>query len=272
MKRIALTFITIAAMLMCTVSVYALPGIPTKAEFTKAIKVDGCSSYADVREINSNMPSGYLDGGTAFYVYKELKKYYYGTTETAEDPKNYENFVYVQKDDTISSAEVIGPDVGEDIGETVKAKTTDLLNLRKGPGTGFDAIKVLDKGQKVTYNTTINTSGEWAYVKAGSDHGWVFTEYLEEVDDTAKAQTADKDKAEADDSGDKAEASSEDKAGETSGDQGDQSAAGNTDKSKSSSEASTRSNLTIIIVCSCFVAALLLALIAFMLIRKKDRD
>ena len=154
MKRIIVTFAIIAALLISSVPVYADMGIPTTAEFTVAIRLDGCSAYEDTSDLDSNMPSKYLDGGVAFYVYNNFDGFYYGTTESAKDPQHYENFVYVRPEDTISSDTEVDSDSGEDTGYTIEADTTDELNLRTGPGLGFKVKKVLKKGTGVTYTHT----------------------------------------------------------------------------------------------------------------------
>jgi N-acetylmuramoyl-L-alanine amidase len=59
------------------------------------------------------------------------------------------------------------------IGE--KVVSTYELNVRKGPGTEYSKVGLLNEGNKVTiYNIT----GDWAYISYGSLKGYVHTAYL----------------------------------------------------------------------------------------------
>lgn len=59
--------------------------------------------------------------------------------------------------------------------ETTHA-TTATLNLRKGAGTGFPVIKVVDQGAKVK---TVVQQGLWAQIQCGDLLGWVPNMYLQ---------------------------------------------------------------------------------------------
>ena len=62
--------------------------------------------------------------------------------------------------------------------ETLVAKTTDYLNLRKGAGTSYGVITTLPKGTTVT--VVDNSNSEWAKVRTSSGvEGWCSKEYLE---------------------------------------------------------------------------------------------
>lgn len=54
--------------------------------------------------------------------------------------------------------------------------TTATLNLRKGAGTGYPVIKVVDQGAKVK---TLVQQGLWAQVQWGELMGWVPSMYLQ---------------------------------------------------------------------------------------------
>ncbi len=57
-----------------------------------------------------------------------------------------------------------------------KAVTTaSSLNLRHGPGTSYGIITALAKGTPVVVKSV---SGNWAYVTAGSQNGYVYTQYI----------------------------------------------------------------------------------------------
>lgn len=252
MKRIILTFAIIATMLICSMPVYADMGIPTTAEFTVAIRLDGCNAYEDTSDLNSNMPSKYLDGGVAFYVYNDFDGFYYGTTETAKDPQHMENFVYVRPEDTISSDTEVEPEAGEDTGYTIEADTTDELNLRTGPGIGFKVKKVLKKGTGVTYTHTFQGDGEWAYVSSGNDYGWVSVKYLNIKNKTERG-------AEPNTNVENEDADEEKDMGEME--------MLESDKAK----ASDNKYLVAGVICICLGAAILIASIAYYLLKKRGR-
>ncbi len=56
--------------------------------------------------------------------------------------------------------------------------TTATLNLRKGSGTGYPVLKVIDQGSKVR---SILQQGLWSQVQAGKLMGWVPSMYLQEI-------------------------------------------------------------------------------------------
>ena len=252
MKRIIVTFAIIATMLICSMPVYADMGIPTTAEFTVAIRLDGCNAYEDTSDLNSNMPSKYLDGGVAFYVYNDFDGFYYGTTETAKDPQHMENFVYVRPEDTINSDTEVDSDSGEDTGYTIEADTTDELNLRTGPGIGFKVKKVLKKGTGVTYTHTFQGDGEWAYVSSGSDYGWVSVKYLNIKNKTERG-------AEPSTNVENQDTDEEENFGENEMLEDDK------------AKASDNKYLVAGVICICLGAAILIASIAYYLLKKRGR-
>ena len=253
MKRIIVTFAIIATMLICSMPVYADMGIPTTAEFTVAIRLDGCNAYEDTSDLNSNMPSKYLDGGVAFYVYNDFFFNDTATTETAKDPQHIENFVYVRPEDTLSSGTEIEQESGEDTGYTVEADTTDELNMRTGPGIGFKVKKTLKKGTGVTYTHTFQGDGEWAYVSAGSDYGWVSAKYLDTKNKTERdaEPSTNVENQDTDDEKDMGEMEmlEDDKA-----------------------DTSSRKYLVAGIICICVGAAILIAAIAYSQLKKRNRE
>ncbi len=69
---------------------------------------------------------------------------------------------------------------------TVKTtKTTDKLNLRKGPGAQYASLTILKKG--TVLNPSGKTSGKWRQVKVGKYTGWVSADYLKTTVGVAKA-------------------------------------------------------------------------------------
>lgn len=56
--------------------------------------------------------------------------------------------------------------------------TTATLNLRKGSGTGYPVLKVIDQGSKVR---SMLQQGLWSQVQAGKLLGWVPSMYLQEI-------------------------------------------------------------------------------------------
>ncbi|QCY48412.1 MFS transporter [Glutamicibacter creatinolyticus] len=55
-------------------------------------------------------------------------------------------------------------------------QTTATLNLRKGSGTGYPVIKVVDQGAKVK---VMLQQGLWAQIQWGDSQGWVPSMYLQ---------------------------------------------------------------------------------------------
>lgn len=49
------------------------------------------------------------------------------------------------------------------------------VNLRGGPGTGYNKVQLLDKGTQVKGAAK---SGEWTFVAVGGKFGWIKSEYL----------------------------------------------------------------------------------------------
>jgi len=60
------------------------------------------------------------------------------------------------------------------------AKSTTALNIRSGPGTGYDVVDALYTGEKVAVKKCTN-SGKWCYVDHSGPDGWVAAKYLKKV-------------------------------------------------------------------------------------------
>ena len=54
--------------------------------------------------------------------------------------------------------------------------TTDTLNVRKGPGTSYDIVGKVTKGEVFTI---VEVNGDWGYLKSGA--GWIHLGYTEPV-------------------------------------------------------------------------------------------
>ena len=53
--------------------------------------------------------------------------------------------------------------------------TTTRVNFRKGPGTNYSSMQVIEKGQTVEF---LGESGDWANVKYNSKTGYIHKDYL----------------------------------------------------------------------------------------------
>ena len=61
--------------------------------------------------------------------------------------------------------------------ETYKVKiTTDVLNIRSGPGTSYDIVGSVKKGDVYTI---VDTQDNWGKLKSGA--GWICLDYTEKV-------------------------------------------------------------------------------------------
>ena len=67
------------------------------------------------------------------------------------------------------------PTVKPETSKGTTAYITGSVNMRKGAGTNFGIIKVLTRGEEITFYSL--TDG-WYYVKAGSDTGYVSSKYV----------------------------------------------------------------------------------------------
>ncbi len=60
------------------------------------------------------------------------------------------------------------------------------LNVRSGPGTDYDIIKQIPNGEKVEI---IEQKGEWVKIKHNEKDGWVYSEYINNTDDSQDKTT-----------------------------------------------------------------------------------
>lgn len=64
---------------------------------------------------------------------------------------------------------------------SIQYVTTDSLNLRYGPGTEYEVIETLPKGEIISEAGRMNSGpNDWIYVIYGMSNGWVNTEYLQQ--------------------------------------------------------------------------------------------
>jgi uncharacterized protein YraI len=62
-------------------------------------------------------------------------------------------------------------------GEQLCAVTTELINLRSGPGANFPVVGVLPMDSVLIILR--NASGGWQQVASRLGSGWVFTDYIQ---------------------------------------------------------------------------------------------
>ena len=63
--------------------------------------------------------------------------------------------------------------------------TGDYVNFRKGPSTSYASLGQLNKGDKVEY---ISVSGSWTKVKYNGQTGYVYSQYVSQVNSEAKTE------------------------------------------------------------------------------------
>ncbi len=74
-----------------------------------------------------------------------------------------------------STGTTTSPDEPDESKATTAYISTGTINMRKGPGTDYGVIKVLQKGDEITcYQLTDG----WYFIKAGSDTGYVSSKYV----------------------------------------------------------------------------------------------
>ena len=207
MKRPVYVIILSALLLAGGIPAYADMGIPDEPRYTVAIDIYGADYYYDWDSMDYGSPDGSYAGGQKFYVWAEYGEgRIQGTTNPKASSDDFDSMPYIYSSDTMRESERVSPDVGDRTEDTVYAATTDKLNLRTGPGTGFKVLKVLDNGANVEYDYTFRTDTVWMYVRADGLEGWVSGDYLrtkkvgtntednaneEAIDNTADTQIGD---------------------------------------------------------------------------------
>lgn len=177
MKKVLSVLIMGLLIIMSSIPVCADMGAPSEPEYTAVLKIEGVPFYIDYEDYQNGKSSGTLTGGQAFYVWDTFDEILRGTTDPNAGPDQFLDFVYIYNGDIVSAADMVSPAVGTEVASTT-ATTTDALNLRYGPGTGFKIIKTLNKDTEVTYDHTYKTDTTWMYVNAGGASGWVSGDYL----------------------------------------------------------------------------------------------
>lgn len=181
MKRIIAAMMTMAALLLGGLTAYADIGIPEGTRQQAVIKPGGADYYLNVDGDNPES-AGRLDGGTAFYYVmgSSVNGYHYGTTDVNAADGEAGKFMYVSTEDITYPTEEVFGEIGDRTNHT-QAVTTDELNLRTGPGTGYEVKEVLPKDTKVEYDYTFKTDTTWMYVSVNDMSGWVSGDYLKTV-------------------------------------------------------------------------------------------
>lgn len=183
-KAIILAFAMLLT--LACIPAYADHGVPTGPMYTVTINIYGTKYYRNYPDYDNGVAGGTIPGGTRFYVWDDYDRYLLGTTNANLGKDQYEELVIIATGDLVSEDESISPDVGQKTESEMKAVTTDELNLRCGPGTGFKVMKVLNNNTELTYDYTFQTDTTWMYVNAGGERGWVSGDYLRT---TGSAQT-----------------------------------------------------------------------------------
>lgn len=176
-KAIILAFAMLLT--LACIPAYADHGMPMEPSYTVAISIYGAKYYRDQADFQSGASSGSIPGGVKFYVWEDFDQgWLLGTDNANLGNSEQDQFVYISSSDVVSESESISPDVGQKTESEMKAVTTDELNLRCGPGTGFKVMKVLNNNTELTYDYTFQTDTTWMYVNAGGERGWVSGDYL----------------------------------------------------------------------------------------------
>jgi len=186
-------------------------GVLESPAFTVVTGVYGVSYYEEYDEYYK--ADGTLPGGITFYVWHDFDGVLWGTTDPKVGGEDSEKFVYVMGSDTLSESTVIPPDEGTDLGQTETKVTSEELNVRTGPGTGFKSLKMLPQGAEVRYDHTLNNGLTWAYVTDGDVSGWACADYLRTPDpgpDTTAAGSSGSSEAVSSDSSDGSDSGSSD--------------------------------------------------------------
>ncbi|SER36587.1 SH3 domain-containing protein [Microlunatus flavus] len=105
------------------------------------------------------------------------------TVKASSESDGWTTISYKGKKAYVASRYVTGGDdlpAGDDVDKGASKTTTTDVNLREGPSLTDDVITVLDEGTTVT--TTGKTAKGWTEVTAGSQKGWVSSQYLTDAD------------------------------------------------------------------------------------------
>ncbi len=80
---------------------------------------------------------------------------------------------YVARDGSSSSS----PSSSSSSSDSGNATVTggDSINVRKGPGTGYDRVTLVKEGQRVT---VVDQNGSWYKVSVGGQSGYIFSDFL----------------------------------------------------------------------------------------------
>lgn len=117
------------------------------------------STVRVIRDEGNGWTKVKLSDRTTGYVFnKYLKDNSELVTSSVVSPSNVSN--YVKNDNPVLSV--------------VSTKGSNL-NLRSGPGTNNSKIGSIHNNSHVE---VLGTSGNWSYVKVGSNEGWVYSDYL----------------------------------------------------------------------------------------------
>ena len=249
--------IIIAMLLVMTgAPAYADMGLPSSPKYTVVTNIYGTPYYSDYSDCESGYSAGEFAGGKTFYVWMEYDNgYLEGATDPSVDASHTELFVYIRKGDVMYESDTVSPDVGKRMDETIHASTTEKLNLRCGPGTGFKVLKVLKKGAEVNYDYTFDTDTTWAYVNANGAEGWVSRDFLQRIVETQREDIEEDSEEEKESPNNVEQEKGDSSEGESNAD---------------SVDAKRRKVIGIILIC--IGASILIATLAVYILRKRQRD
>lgn len=175
----------------CAVTAYADMGIPDKPQYMVVTNINGVYSYSSIEQVDAGQPDGSIAGGMPFYVWSTYENMLIGTTNANATSEDYDQAVCIKKSDTMSPSQSIPAETGTGSDETRYALTTEKLNVRCGPGTGFNVVKTLKNGSYVKYKYTYDTNTTWVYVKSDGAEGWVNGNYLKKTERRTRKSTND---------------------------------------------------------------------------------
>ena len=187
MKKASMIVALAMLLMMSGVYAYADVGMPPSPKYTVVITIYGADCYKQYSDYESGTPSGTVAGGQAFYVWGENgDSLLWGTTDPDGSANDTSSFVLVSTGDVMDPSDMVSEDAGIKTEETIFAVTTDELNVRSGPGTGFNIMTTLDKGTTVQYDYVLTNTDSWAYVAGSNIEGWVSTDYLSRTQEPQK--------------------------------------------------------------------------------------
>ncbi|MEG2278280.1 MAG: SH3 domain-containing protein, partial [Odoribacter sp.] len=144
------------------------PGKGYDAETTADVNFrDGAGTDYDVIDV--------IGTGTKVTVLDDSNRSWY-RVQLSNGSKGYISAQYIKK----TGGGVNPPAPSDDPTDDYQAQTTECVNLRKGAGTNYESLMLVDSGTKLI--VTNDSDDEWYQVKLSSGKiGYIFSEYLKKV-------------------------------------------------------------------------------------------